>query len=513
MAGHRRIGVTRLGATCGLLLVSAAASAQLRVVTWNVSNYSGGRADAIKTAVYGVYEGRSMAPDIILGQEFLSLAAVNEFVQHLNAAPGSPGDWWRTWVGSSARAEGNVMFYRYTKLEYKSFAVASSAGPRSTIRYKVVPIGYNSPRATLWLYNGHLKAGDSSSDRAQREAACAEIRENAAGLDAGWHYLFGADFNIKSSGRSSYQELVGNPTAPGHFNDPINTPGSWNNNCNYRIVHTQDPIGPGGMDDRYDQILVSDTLVDGDGFEYVGLSFLPYSTTTWDDPFHSYRAWGNDGTNCNGPLVTTDNTMVGPEIAQAIIDCAAGAGHIPVFLDLRLPPVVASDGVIDFGTIPQGGTAEAVLSVWNAGDVVLWGDGGIADLAYELTTTAGFTPPPGDFEAVAGTEPTQHVLTMDTSTIGPMNGILTILSNAADEPEREVLLVGEIAPSDCTGDVNCSGAVDFADIDPFVAALGYPDGDGWPFACPWLNADCDGDGDVTFDDIDPFVARIGATCP
>ncbi len=66
----------------------------------------------------------------------------------------------------------------------------------------------------------------------------------------------------------------------------------------------------------------------------------------------------------------------------------------------------------------------------------------------------------------------------------------------------------------CPGDVNSDGVVDFDDIDPFVEALSYPGGVGWPHEhWLWLNADCDGDGDVDFDDIDPFVARIGTVCP
>ncbi len=31
--------------------------------------------------------------------------------------------------------------------------------------------------------------------------------------------------------------------------------------------------------------------------------------------------------------------------------------------------------------------------------------------------------------------------------------------------------------------------------------------------CPWASADCNADGAVNFDDIEPFVARIGAQCP
>ena len=61
-----------------------------------------------------------------------------------------------------------------------------------------------------------------------------------------------------------------------------------------------------------------------------------------------------------------------------------------------------------------------------------------------------------------------------------------------------------------TGDMNCDGAVNFGDIDPFVTALSgqaayeaqYPN-------CNWLNADCNSDGTVNFGDIDPFVALLG----
>lgn len=67
---------------------------------------------------------------------------------------------------------------------------------------------------------------------------------------------------------------------------------------------------------------------------------------------------------------------------------------------------------------------------------------------------------------------------------------------------------------DCTppmllADLNCDGTVDFADINPFVAALGgedayeaaYPD-------CDWSRADCNQDGTVDFADINAFVAQL-----
>jgi beta propeller repeat protein len=65
------------------------------------------------------------------------------------------------------------------------------------------------------------------------------------------------------------------------------------------------------------------------------------------------------------------------------------------------------------------------------------------------------------------------------------------------------------------GDLNCDGAVNFDDINPFVTALvsqagyeaRYPD-------CRWLNADINLDGAVDFDDINPFVrCLVAGRCP
>lgn len=68
------------------------------------------------------------------------------------------------------------------------------------------------------------------------------------------------------------------------------------------------------------------------------------------------------------------------------------------------------------------------------------------------------------------------------------------------------------APRYLPGDMNCDGAVTFGDIDRFVAALGQPGPGGWPYVCPWRNADCNRDNGVTFADIDPFVAQLGKVC-
>lgn len=60
------------------------------------------------------------------------------------------------------------------------------------------------------------------------------------------------------------------------------------------------------------------------------------------------------------------------------------------------------------------------------------------------------------------------------------------------------------------GDINCDGVLSYADINPFVQAVSFTEGIGWPYPdCPWLNADVNSDGTVSYADINPFVALLG----
>lgn len=71
-----------------------------------------------------------------------------------------------------------------------------------------------------------------------------------------------------------------------------------------------------------------------------------------------------------------------------------------------------------------------------------------------------------------------------------------------------------LATPNVLGDMNCDGVVTFADIDPFVAALGGQAAYDQVVAdCNWLNADCNHDAQVSFKDIDPFVGCLSGHCP
>jgi hypothetical protein len=252
-----------------------------------------------------------------------------------------------------------------------------------------------------------MKAGSAQSDRDRRTPEAQRIRDDAATLPLGSHFILGGDFNIQSWNEPAYQVLVSSMSDnSGRFFDPIDSPGSatpsggWNSNAAYRIVHTQDPAtcdvscggtgcNGGGMDDRFDQLLIADSLMDGAGLDYIGNPAVPYSTMTWDDPNHSYRCWGNDGTSFNCRLTTTGNAMVGAAIAQALITAADGLGHLPVFLDLQLPAKLGAPAAIDFGSVPVGQPATMMITIFNAGDTARFSRSGVAGFDV-LTYALGF---------------------------------------------------------------------------------------------------------------------------
>ncbi|MGD9789931.1 MAG: GC-type dockerin domain-anchored protein [Phycisphaerales bacterium] len=455
----------RLAGLVAAAVGAASAHAQLRICTWNVTNFTTdtSRNSAFQTAFYGVVPtglalaGKSMSPDVIIGQEFINQAAVNNFLAMLNTAPGSPGDWAAGAFNDGADTD-NAFFYRTSKVQYLAMtitAIGSSSTtnqPRNTNRYDFRPLGYSAPSATIGLYSAHFKAQGGTNDAGRRLIEAERLRDNAEGLDtsfvgsglpAGYLAIFGGDTNITTSSAAEYVEMVGvQAVNTGRFFDPIATPGNWNNNAAFDIVHTQDPVGQ--MDDRHDQMLITAGLFDGAGIEYIGNPAIPYSTTTWNDPNHSYRSWGNDGTAYNLPLRTTGNTMVGAAIAQALINTAGAGGHLPIIADFKVPAKVDSPTVINFGQVPVGGLASQSITISNAGNTALWTTAGISNLTYTLSASSGFGAPGASFSDAPGGGTNSHNISMFTATPGIKTGTLTITSSDPDQPTRLVTLMGEV---------------------------------------------------------------------
>lgn len=455
---HSSLSWRALSLACGFGLASISL-AQLRAATWNITNYSSGRTSAFQTAIFSSFQGRSFNPDVLVVQELHGTTGVNNFLSLLNSAPGQSGQWA---VGTPYLTTGDsdsAMFYRKSKVDFISLSNITG-DPRDTQRYDFKLKGYDASSTvnpTISYYSSHLKAGSTSSDEARRLTETTNIRNDAASLPAGRNFMIGGDFNIQSSGDDSYQKLTNTSVSGGRFYDPINssvTSGganiTWNNNNSYRFLHTQDPYGAGGMDDRFDFILTGDSFRDGKGLEYIGSKTLAYSNSTWNDPNHSYRVWGNDGTSFNTTLTTTGNTMVGETIAQALRDSVGNSnpsnvgGHLPVFLDLKIPADLnVNKSSINFGTQMINTSIFEYMTVSNAVDAAVWGTAGVQNLNYTFSLTgSGFIAPSGSFNLLAG-ESLNNYVQIDTSTTGTKTATLFITDTVTGQT-KQVNLSGTV---------------------------------------------------------------------
>ncbi len=450
------------------LLGFAESQAQLRIACWNITNgrgttLVGSRATAFQTSIFGVFQGRSMSPDVILIQEMFDSSGLIAFVNLLNSAPGSPGDWaaypWPT--GVSLPDSQSVTVYRTSKVIPAGPVVVVAGGglsplpPRNTYRFDFYPSGYVNQQSLISAYNVHWKAGSAGSDESRRLAEAQIIRQDANSLSPRGGIIVAGDFNISSSSAGSYNEIIGNKLDnTGRVFDPINSPGSWGDNHVYEFIHTQDPwtSDPNstnvGMDDRYDFIMMSQELLDGDGLHYIGNSNLAYSTTTWNDPNHSYRSWGNDGgswTFASGSwrsqaIRVNGNTMVGPTIAQALINSTGNqTGHLPIFADLRVPPVAGTNTLsLDFGVVGPNTPVSVPIAINNVPDLNKWGLDGVADLRYSFNTSGTFFGPNGIFTDRADDGAQVHSLTVNAASVGRINGTVTITTN---DPARPTITI------------------------------------------------------------------------
>ena len=434
--------------------LASLSSAQLRVVQYNVTNYAGpnaARDAAFQTALFGSFQGRSASPDIFVGEEFISASALTNFVNKMNQAPGSPGDYVAAPFIDGPDTD-TVFIYRPSKVTLIGNPVVVAVGggnpinPRNIMRYDVQIVGYSSLGASISIYGSHMKAGTSTnpSDEARRLYEAQKIRTNAETLSR--PFMVCGDLNCRDSGDQGIAWLLASQTDnSGRLFDPIKTPGTWYSNSSMKFVHTQDPvIGQAGMDDRFDFILLSAALIDGDGLDYIGNPNIAYSTTTWNDPNHSYRCWGNDGTSYNQSIKITGNTMVGSAIAQSLTDDAGGqSGHLPVLLDMRVPPKIGAPPTLAFGSTKLFRPKTVMLTVSHDGDLAKWTSNGLAPLKFTMAASAGFSVV-GTQQTISPGSSLSFPVTMSAQSSGLKTGAITITTNDPDHPVKTVTLSGAV---------------------------------------------------------------------
>jgi len=241
----------------------------------------------------------------------------------------------------------------------------------------------------LRVFTLHLKASQGSDNEQKRYLECVVLRDYLDTLPGDLPYIVAGDLNIYEASESAYQLLMS--SGPGQLFDPIDEAGDWHDNIAYAPIHTQSTRtssgygggATGGLDDRFDQILVSEDLLGGADLEVLT---------------ETYTAFGNDGQHFNQSIIAGGNSAVPYEVAEALHNAS---DHLPVIVDIYQPGL--STIVFDPPLVtdlswpsPVTGTATVRFDLQEPADLVLslFDTGG----RWIATVNAGHrSPGPGQF--------------------------------------------------------------------------------------------------------------------
>ncbi len=216
----------------------------------------------------------------------------------------------------------NMMFYDSRKLTLKS----STSVPTIVRDFNIYRLYFNTPDLeqgdTVFFVSivGHMKAG--TTDTADRYTMTQSLMSKLNNWGVSDNYVLSGDFNVYTSNESFYQLLLNYPNTAIRFYDPINSPGNWNNNSQFKNIHTQsthtsgDCFSTGGLDDRFDHIMVSSQVLNG----FDNLQALP----------STYHALGQDGNRYNGTIISPTNNIIPTNVANALYSMS---DHLPVIMD------------------------------------------------------------------------------------------------------------------------------------------------------------------------------------
>ena len=494
---------------CLCLLFSGLAHGQLRIVTYNTNTFDTevgnsnirtvrAQADIVLEAIgEEIVNGIARPADIILLQEQQQPDTTTQnLLNRINSIYQSQGITYARGfeVGNTTSGSGlgtpnsgeirQAVLYRTDTVELISEASFGdlSGGlisqPRETLLHQFRPIGFSSD-SDLFIFNAHFEAGDFDEDMAGRETEADQIRQfidmNNLGSS---NVIVAGDLNVSDNFNTSSTSAFGNLSAlellsadgDGRVLDPLFPNGEMVNfsildfgvpntqfGVNLAPMLTQSPsngAGPlvgGGIDDRFDFILQSDELLDGDG-----VASIP----------NSLRAFGNNGSTLNTAINNgnsiTINGLTSFSTGQVLNALESASDHLPVVEDFQLPATLSAQLVSPVPSeLALGEAATVELLITNTTNVQT--ANGADDLDFVVSTSGDVTGSFNGTDAALGGGVSVTLL-LDTSEAGFRNGIITITSDGEGE-----LLNGstQINVSFSVGD---AGPQTFASLDGIFSA-------------------------------------------
>lgn len=281
----------------------------------------------------------------------------------------------------------NMLYYNTEKLALKEQSrLVLGSYQRDANFYKLY---YKAPdleqtKDTVWLKFVvlHLKAGSTTDDKNLRATQITKVMDELERMGWNDNVLLSGDLNLYTNSENAWEGMIAPNDLSYAFYDPLGREGSWHNNASYADVHTQSThsssgcASSGGMDDRFDFILVQENLLN----ETSGLSYRE----------GSYKAIGQDGNHYNQAINSGTNADYSWEVVNALY---AISDHLPVYMELEVT------------STPVNELAEASIRLLGNpvhDNIVLQGDAKMADMHYALCSITGVVIASGSLETFSG---------------------------------------------------------------------------------------------------------------
>ncbi len=222
-----------------------------------------------------------------------------------------------------------MLFYNTQKLELTGQGVITTS-IRDINHYTLKVLTPDPDYIDVFV--AHLKSSQGEYNETKRWQMVQQFTDYLVNIPANHYVIFAGDLNLYSASEPAYQELM-DPDNAIVLTDPADAPVNWHNNYDYSYLDTQSPLTDnsyfqsenggydgvtGGMDDRFDFILLSEGFFNDQSIAYTE---------------NSYSAYGNNG-NCFNQAI--DDPGCSGEYSQELRNLLGKmSDHIPVVLSLH----------------------------------------------------------------------------------------------------------------------------------------------------------------------------------
>jgi len=335
-----------------LFLFAFHSNGQTRIKTmfYNLLNYSTSTVSQNKTVHLKTILD-DIQPDLFMVCELINVQG-SDYLFNNAVLTSNPDFAKATFELSQSPASGlqQMVYYNSKKLILESSKIITT-NVRDINRYtfKINTVDADTNPIRIEVFVTHLKASTGNNNRQLRLSSVDEFVGELFNMPTDSHVLFAGDFNLYTSNEEAYIRLTDN-SYPIVMIDPIDRPSqpfpsdgtdyfdSNNYNINYfwrsnafTDIHTQstrtsntglidDSGATGGLDDRFDFIMMSENFNTSSDLFYVN---------------NSYKSYGNNG-NCYNSYIS--NTSCSGTYSQAIRNALIEfSDHLPVIMDIETP--------------------------------------------------------------------------------------------------------------------------------------------------------------------------------